>query len=630
MIQAKLALIEILALLFALQSQAQTERPSYHVPEVSIPVKIDGLLNESAWDSALIIELAYEIDPGENIPARVKTECLLISDQHKFYIGFRAYDPNPKEIRAHYMDRDLAFDDDWVFITLDPFLDERRGFQFLSNPLGVQMDTLLNEVGSGESEVDATWDAIWDSSGRITQNGYEVEMSIPFTSLRFPKTEGQKKWGFQAMRHYPRNFAHFFRATPWDRNRDCTLCGNMIVVGFEGAQPGRNLEMNPTITAHRTDTADKFPADQLKAGRVKTEPGLSVRWGLTPNIHLNSALNPDFSQVEADVAQLEINNRFALYYTEKRPFFLEGADIFKTQLNAVYTRTIADPSWGIKLSGKEKSHAFGILVSQDMITNLLLPANQASQLLTLNQIAVSSILRYRIDLGRQSTLGLLGTNRHGHSYSNSVLGCDGQFQLTVSDSIGFQFLLSQSFYPKEISEGNNQPQESFRSGALSMTYHHEARNWKWWASYENLGRGFRADLGFIPRVDFRSTYTGIQRVIWGNPGGWYRKLLITLEGSYSKNQDGKLTDRSFFLSAAVNGPLQSVMSLGFFAKKEFFKADYYDQFYLQLDSSVRPTGTFAFSLAGKFGDGIDYSGMRSAKILRISPGVGCFIGRSFA
>jgi hypothetical protein len=633
--QATFTLIELLVFSFALQSQEmarpqlQTERPLFYVPEISIPVKIDGILNETAWDKAVIIELPYEIDPGESIQARVKTECLLISDSHNFYIGFRAYDPNPKEIRAHYMDRDLAFDDDWVFITLDPFLDERRGFQFLSNPLGVQMDTLLNEVGSGESEVDATWDAIWDSSGRITQNGYEVEMSIPFTSLRFPKSDGQKKWGFQALRHYPRNFAYFFRATPWDRNQDCTLCGNVTIVGFEGAHPGKNLEINPTISARRTDAAETFPDNHLKLGRAKTEPGLSVRWGFTPNIQLNSALNPDFSQVEADVAQLEINTRFALYYTEKRPFFLEGADIFKTQLNAVYTRTIADPSWGIKLSGKEKSHAFGILVSQDMTTNLLLPGNQVSKLFTLNQSAASSILRYRIDLGRQSTLGLLGSHRHGHSYSNSVLGCDGQFQLTASDSIGFQFLLSQTFYPKEISEGNNQPEESFRSGALSMTYHHEARNWKLWASYENLGCGFRADLGFIPRVDLRSTYAGIQRVFWGNPGSWYRKLLFTAEGSYSNNQEGKLTDRSIFLSAAVNGPLQSAISLGFVAKKELFRVDYYDQFYFQLNSSVRPSGTFAFSLAGKIGDGIDYTGMRSAKILMISPGVGCFIGRSF-
>lgn len=607
--------------------QAQIERPSFYVPETTMAVNIDGRLDEPAWANAIILELPYEIDPGENLPARVKTECLLISDRHHLYVGFRAYDPDPHKIRAHYMDRDSAFDDDWVFITLDPFQDERRGFQFLANPLGVQMDTLLNEVGSGGPEVDETWDAIWNSSGRITDKGYEVEMSIPFTSLRFSKSDGFQQWGFQALRHYPRRFSYFFRITPWNRNRDCTLCENVTIAGFRGIHPGRNLEFNPTLTAHRTDTSPTFPVTTLDDSRAKTEPGLSLRWGVTPDLQLNSTLNPDFSQVEADVAQLEVNTRFALYYVEKRPFFLEGADIFKTQINAVYTRTIADPSWGIKLSGKRKSHALGFLAAQDGLTNLLLSSNQTSQLISLDQSAVSSVFRYRMDVGRQSTLGVLATHRQGLGYSNSIFGCDGQLQLTAADSLGFQFLLSKTCYPQEISEKYNQSQSS-HSGALSLYYRHEARDWNWWTTHENFGRGFRADLGFVPRVDLRSTSAGVRRIFWSNSDNWYRKFLFTVEGNTTENLNGQLTDRNLTLWAEVNGPLQSILSFSFVAKREFYMESYYNQESFQLSSSIRPSGTFSFFLNVKIGDGVDYAGERPAHIFRITPGIGSFIGRS--
>jgi hypothetical protein len=603
------------------------DRPTFRVPEIVTPIRIDGKLNESAWNKAVVVELTYEIDPGENTPARIRTECLLISDKDNLYIGFRAYDPEPSAIRAHYMDRDTAFDDDWVFITLDPFMDERRGFQFLANPLGVQMDTLLNEVGSGAAVVDETWDAIWNSAGHITADGYEVEMAIPYTSLRFPKSAGEQKWGFQAMRHYPRKFAYFFRATPWNRNRDCMLCENAIIIGFSGATPGRNIEINPTITSRRSDMRHSFPEGDMQSGKAKIDSGISTRWGVTPNVQFNATLNPDFSQVEADVAQLDINTRFALFYPEKRSFFLEGADLFGTPFNTVYTRTLADPSWGLKLTGKESGNAFGVLVARDELTNLLIPANQTSQLDSLNQDALSTVLRYRRDLGKQSTLGVLMTDRRGNNYYNSVFGFDGNIQLTPADSIGFQLLRSQTSYPETVSEAKKQPKDSFASLAINLSYRHESRNWNWWATYDNLGRDFRADVGFIPRVDTRTTTLGLRRILWGKADSWYRKLLFTIEGYHTDDHAGKLTDRSLAVRGEINGPLQSILQLGFVGSKEFYNGVSYDQEFIEFDSSFRPTGSLALLCAGKFGDAIDYTGSRQADIISISPGIAYFFGQ---
>jgi hypothetical protein len=214
-------------------------------------------------------------------------------------------------------------------------------------------------------------DAIWIRLPLAT-DGYIVECGC-----RSRRCGSQAQtWGFQATRDLPRSLRHRMRSSPTDRSRACGICQFDKLTGFEAITPGRNLEFAPTVTTHRTDERDTFPGGRLTAGDPDADVGLSARWGLTPNVTMNGALNPDFSQVEADVAQLDVNTRFALSYPEKRPFFLEGNDFFGTPLDLVFTRTIADPRWGAKVTGKEGAHAFGAFVTRDEVANLLFPANQ--------------------------------------------------------------------------------------------------------------------------------------------------------------------------------------------------------------------------------------------------------------
>jgi hypothetical protein len=599
----------------------------YAIPRTRDSIRLDGMLDESFWDRALIVDLPFEIDPGENIPARVKTECLLITAAQHLYAAFRAHDPAPSAIRAHYLDRDAAWDDDWVLLEVDPFFDRRRGFQFLVNPLGVQMDSLINEVGSSENQVDVTWDAIWQAAGRITARGFVVELAIPFAALRFPGGREAQKWGFQVVRHYPRDFSYFFRSTPWNRNLNCTLCENLTLIGFEDASPGLNIEINPALVIGRTDRRQAFPEGELQPGKTRPDLGLSARWGITPNLMANAAVNPDFSQVEADVAQLEINTRFALFYPEKRPFYLEGADLFLTPLAAVYTRTLADPGWGLKLTGKEKGNAFGILVSGDETTNLLLPANQGSRLALLEQGAVSSVWRYRRDIGRQSTVGILITDRRGKNYSNSIMGADAHWQLGPADKIKLQFLYSRTSYPQALAAEQDQPTGIFSDSALSLAYLHEARDWNWWAKYEDLGRNFRADVGFIPRVDLRMKEAGVRRIFWGDSDRWFRKWIFTLKGSLSHDRAGILTDRMLEASGEYYGPLQSTFCFGLVSVREVWRDIPFDQKYLRIEASIHPGGSLLISLAGKFGGAVDYAGSRPAQIFQVKPGFSWFLGR---
>ncbi|HJX29273.1 MAG TPA: carbohydrate binding family 9 domain-containing protein, partial [Thermoanaerobaculia bacterium] len=212
-------------------------------------ILIDGALDEAAWAAATVIPLTHEWSPGDNAEPPVRTECLVTFDSANLYVAFRAFDPDPAQIRAHLADRDTAFLDDTVGFFVDTFNDQRRAFEFRVNPLGVQMEATVNDIDATE---DWSWNAIWDSAGRITAEGYVVEVAVPFRQLRFPRTAEAQTWGFLALRTYPRSVLHDIRSASNLRNQNCTVCQFDTLAGFQRIETGHNLETVPTITAGRT------------------------------------------------------------------------------------------------------------------------------------------------------------------------------------------------------------------------------------------------------------------------------------------------------------------------------------------------------------------------------------------
>ncbi|MCK4546128.1 MAG: carbohydrate binding family 9 domain-containing protein [Candidatus Eisenbacteria sp.] len=596
------------------------EKATYEVSRAVSPVRIDGVLDEETWKHAVVINLPYEIMPGENIPPPVSTECLITYDDRNLYAGFRAHDPDPSQIRAHYCDRDKAYRNDYVGIMIDPFNDERRGLEFFCNPFGVQMDFSRNDVSSGNQE-DATWDAIWKSAGRITDEGYTVEMAIPFTSLRFPRTEGRQTWGFMAFRAYPRTDRHQIGSKPYNRDLNCMVCQWDKIVGFEGITPGRNIEIAPTFTAHRTDEREEFPEGSIANGDPDPELGISARWGITPNWSVQAALNPDFSQIEADMAQLEINTRYALYFPEKRPFFMEGADFFRTPIEAVYTRTVVEPSRGLKLSGKEGRSALGVFTARDDVTSLMFPSNQGSDIILLDQDVTTGVFRYRRDVGETSNLGVLTTAREGDEYRNRVYGVDGNLWLTSKDLIRFQLLGTMTNYPWETAEENDQPHKLFHGFGADVVYQHGERDWQWWAYWDHRDPGFRADVGFVRRVDLREFGLGGQHTWWGEPGARLRRVFLGLEGERTEDHSGLLTDRSVNLFAGAEGPYQSWLQTRVWHETEYYDGDTYDLNAGHFFFNIRPSGDFTCSVGGNLGEAIDYDNSRKGKRIRLSPGL---------
>jgi hypothetical protein len=633
LLSALLATIAVAALSWATprrQERAEgPKEPVLAVPRASSPITIDAILDEPAWQHALVIPVDIEIQPGDNIPAPVRTTCLIAYDPHTLYVAFHAYDPHPAAIRAHLTDRDNAGRDDFVGLFLDTFNDQRRGYELFVNPVNVQMDLSRNEVGAGGDPEDASWDAIWHSAARITTDGCIVEMAIPLSSLRFPRMEGAQTWGILPFRIYPRSVRHQISSHRLARDNNCLMCQFIKVTGLEGLVPGHDLEFDPTLTAQKTDALsdeDDLHSPWVKGG-VHTELGVSARWGVTPNLSLNAAVNPDFSQVEADVAQLDVNNRFVLFYPEKRPFFMEGADFFTTPFRIVNTRAVVDPSWGVKLTGKPGPQAVGVFAARDDVTSLVLPSNQGSDTTTLAQGNTAGVFRYRRDIGKSSTLGVLATSREGDGYSNRVMGLDGVFRISSTDYVDMQLLRSQTRYPSEVVTGYDQPSGSFGGSALHLYYEHDETNWNAWAWVEDLGRGFRADLGFIPRADTRTREGGAQYIFWGKEDDWYSRIALAAKFNRTTDHNGMLTDQQAVAALSYQGPWQSTVNLHLIRAKEFYEGVTYDESQAKLFVNVRVNGTFTCDIDTQFGDTVDYDNGRPARILHLDPGFTLDLGR---
>jgi hypothetical protein len=268
----------------------------------------------------------------------VQTQVWITFDERNLYVAARAQDSDPGKIRARLRDRDNAFQDDFVGVALDSFNDERRAFEFFVNPLGVQMDLFMNDITGNE---DSSWDALWASAGRVTATGFEVEMAIPFSSLRFKPRDGAQIWGVDAVRVWPRDQRRRIGLNALPRGRNCYLCNESKLSGFAGITPGRNIELDPTLTANDTRSRDDSSLPWTKDRDV--DPGITGRWGITPGMTLNATVNPDFSQVEADAGQFAFDPRSALYFPERRPFFLDGIEQFAVPSRLVKRPPIAEP-----------------------------------------------------------------------------------------------------------------------------------------------------------------------------------------------------------------------------------------------------------------------------------------------
>lgn len=604
----------------ALAQEASQEalQETLQVPRVSGEVVVDGRLDEAVWQQAATVELAHEVQPGDNLPASVQTIAYIAYTEDALLLAFRAEDPEPERIRAFLRDRDALYSDDFVGVMLDTFDDQRRAYEFFVNPLGVQAD-LVREEATGRE--DDSWDGLWTSAARITEAGYEVEMRIPFATLRFRDTDGPRRWAAAFFRTRPREHRFQYASIRIERGNRCLQCVFPKFEGFEGVRQGRNLEVVPTLTVVHAERR-AAPGEPWQGEGTEVEPGLDVAWAPTPNLTLNATLNPDFSQVEADSAQLDLNTSFALFFPEKRPFFLEGADYFNTPLQVLYTRQIADPDYGLRATGRSGRQAWGAIAARDATTQLLVPGVLGSGFRFLDQEADVLVGRYRFDLDQHTTLGAIGTWRSGDGYRNGLAGVDGRWQKGIH-TFRAQLLRSDSEYP----EGLGLPDTRPSGNAMFAHYNIGKRNWYANASHQRVDPGFRADLGFISQVGYDMSLLGGGWIWFGKEGAAISRISLDADFDITHRHDGQLLEREWEGGLRVNAARESFARLGGVTRERFWNGMLFDEAFATsyMETTLRPglkAGMFLRS-----GDMLDLAASRMGRGQVWEPWVRLDVGR---
>jgi hypothetical protein len=600
------------------------EKVPHRIPRVNSEVRTDGVLDEPCWEEALVLPLEYEVRPGENVPPPVRTDVLLAYDESELYVAFRAYDPAPSLIRARLTDRDRLWDDDWVAINLDTFNDQRRSFLFVCNPLGVQADDIETQGGPT-----CPFDAIWDSGGRVNEEGYVVEMSIPFRALRFQRSSDDQIWGVDAIRSYPRSVRHHIGLFPRDRSNNCYLCQADKIIGFAGATPGRSLEFDPTVSAIKSEARqgdEDIPQGDFEGVQNSIEAGLTGTWGFTPNLTLCGTLNPDFSQIEADILQLDVNTQYALYYPERRPFFLEGMHMFESRLGVVYTRTLAEPDWGVKVTGKEGSNVIGFYTVRDAVTNFLFPSAYSSATTSVPMKSVGTVLRYRRDISSAATLGLFVTDREGEDYYNRVLSVDGDFRVTQKDRIQVQALGSATTYPDIVVQEEDQPEGRFKGSGLDVYYFHNTSTLDWYGLVRRLEPGIRADLGYRPQVDYNFGEAGLGYTFNRESGSWWTMLNAGGSYQYEETTAHELIQKGTAAWLNYTGPRDAFVNLNAYIGENRYEGENYDIDRLFYEGGFWLSRSIFVMLWGLAGDQIDYTNAQPGKVLSLVPFVNVKVG----
>ena len=513
-------------------------RLAVHAPRVqSLPsMTIDGIMDEPVWQDAALLTGFSESQPQDGLPAADSTEVYVWYGEHEIYFGVRAFEPHGGAVRATLADRDKITSDDQIQIFLDTFNDRRRALIFMVNPLGSQSDGVRTENGSGGGTNDLNEDFRYQSKGRITDYGYEVEIRIPFKSLRF-QTANVQEWGLNVLRQVQHS-QHEQSWAPIRKGNASMLAQSGKLAGITEIKRGLVLDLNPTITS-RIDGAPlaATAGDGWDYGKPKPEFGGNLRWGITTNLTLNATANPDFSQIEADVQQQQFDPRSAVSFPEKRPFFVEGSEQFDAPNSLIYTRSIGQPVSALKLNGKVSGISIGLLSAVDDK-----PFSQQAVRSPTGEYSgpnpVYNILRIKRDFGAQSTAGLLYTDRVDGANWNRVIGADARYVFSK-----VWFLFAQYAHSFDRTGGVN-TQGPLWQLQLDRTGKYYGNSY----TIKSVGARFRTRSGFVNRND-NVTATVAQRFTF------YSAPRSVLESySFQPSLSGNWRYQQFFDGTIPNDP----------------------------------------------------------------------------
>jgi len=575
------------------QQQASPQRsvqapPALTIPRLSRAPALEDFLTmkpegEVAQQMAKVTGFVQRT-PHDGAQASEETAAYLGYDHKNLYAVFVCFD-DPRRVRARMSRREDVHDDDDVEIMLDTFHDRRRAYAFQTTPLGVQWDAIWTEASRGEvgGNWDTSFDTVWDSRGKVTSRGYVVLMAIPFKSLRFPAGK-QQEWGIILYRGIVRKNEDSF--WPQISQRVQGRLGQAATLyGLEGISPGHDIELIPYGILRGFRALDTRDPDNpfFQNAEAQGQAGMDAKFVIHDHFVLDLTANPDFSQVESEDPQITVNQRFEVYFPEKRPFFLENEDYFRTPLNLFFTRNIQDPSAGIRLTGKEGPYSVGLMASDDRAPGLAIPSfcpNSSTDCLS-NLYAIRSyftIARVSRDIWKQSTVGAIYTdwecpttgefNRLGGADTrlkfNDNWTLEGQSVISSSSLLGLDPSISlfstceANQFP--FSSGNAGNGDYYAGSASKVQARRNGLHFNYDGFYEDISPGFVTVPGFVNRVDIRDSEQWA--AYWFRPKkGWIVAWGPSFYNRYTFDHQGTRLDTDYepYLTIQARGRTTMVL-----------------------------------------------------------------------
>jgi uncharacterized protein DUF5916 len=576
-----------------------------HPPRIEAEVKVDGALDEPVWAQAAQLTHFSQYAPADGRPAEQDTEVLVWYSPTALYLGVRAH-ARPGSVRATHANRDRLADEDRVEFYLGTYNDGSQALLFAVNPLGVQQDGALAEQGrsnTGAREgADLSPDFVYASLGRLTDYGYEVELRIPFKTLRYQSADPQD-WGLHVIRRVQAT-GHEDSWVPAQRAAASFLAQAGTLQGLTGLRRGLVMDLNPVVTAR----AAGLPAATDPTAwdyDATAEFGANLRWGLTPNLTLNGTYNPDFSQVEADASQIITDPRVALFFPEKRPFFLEGIEQFSTPNQLIYSRRIVAPLAATKLTGKVSGTTVAALLALD--GREVSRSGQANPF-----FAVARALR---DLGGGSRAGVVFTNRYEPGFSNQVGGIDTR--LVVAKDLAIS---AQAVGAVTTRAGNSEI-----APLWELDVRRSRKHFGFNATFKGVSDAFVAGAGFVSQPDAVRLSGSPSWTVYGPPGAFLARATgsFRLSGRwiYDDFVGGRgLLDKQLFITGNVQ--LRGGWGLDLFSWFERFGYD--ARLYQSYAVERHLPGAVVDTIAPYPGSGTVHNG--GAELTLTTPWVGPFSG----
>jgi len=551
----------------------QQAPPSIFVPFIDFPPRIDGEIDD-IYGAFAQVDRFYQLETGWGQLGTEKTVAYFGFDEKNLYLAVKCYDSKASAIRANLDRRDSLVNADQVHIFIDTFMTRRRGIFLTMNPYGIQMDGLRDDE-SYRAEMDLSWDTLWYSRGKIYDWGYFIECRVPFKSLRFPAGVKKQEWGILMARFIARKgeYNSSVEVAP-DIRGLLSQAANMVIDRV--VKPGRNVEAIPTLTGLRNEEQG-----------LKTKFGINLKYGLNSNSTIDLTYNPDFSHIEADEPRIDINQRFALYYPEKRPFFLESSEIFEMPLALFYSRRISQPEWGLKFTSRLGHSEIGLISSRDTASFENLDDISAGG----EDSATVNVLRYRYHFKESNHVGFFVSQKHWDEKDNLVFAVDSFYRFK-----SFALKLQGAYTDKEDKNGN----------AVYSSFSYNGKHLIADMGYAHYSPDFDPQIGFINRVSYRTLWLSAGYNFYPQTDSLRRiKPAIDFFENFDWQTDD-LIDRNFAFSISGQSFKDSFFNLKVTKSLEKYEGIDFDKLFYSLSYSINLTRTFSLGTSFAFGDNINY------------------------